>query len=94
MDLIYVAIKVVGYSTDGKQLTTFDNQLELSDGLSILSGGVALAGAAGVAIATPIALGLAVAGAAYYIYQSKDENEKITFDKFIHGYERQPWMHL
>ena len=88
LDLIYVAIKVVRYSTDGKQLTTFDNQLELSDGLSILSGGVALAGAAGVAIATPIALGLAVAGAAYYIYQSKDENEKITFDKFIHGYER------
>lgn len=88
LDLIYVGIKVFGYSTDGKQLTTFDNQLELSDGLSILSGGMALAGAAGVAIATPIALGLAVAGAAYYIYQSKDENEKITFDKFIHGYER------
>lgn len=88
LDLIYVGIKVFGYSTDGKQLTTFDNQLELSDGLSILSGGMALAGAAGVAIATPIALGMAVAGAAYYIYQSKDENEKITFDKFIHGYER------
>lgn len=88
LDLIYVSIKVIRYSTDDKQLTTFDNQLELSDGLSILSGGMALAGAAGVAIATPIALGMAVAGAAYYIYQSKDENEKITFDKFIHGYER------
>ena len=88
LDLIYVSIKVIRYSTDDKQLTTFDNQLELSDGLSILSGGMALAGAAGVAIATPIALGMAALGAAYYVYQSKSENEKITFDKFIHGYER------
>ena len=29
LDLIYVSIKVIRYSTDDKQLTTFDNQLEL-----------------------------------------------------------------
>lgn len=90
LDLAYVDIKIYRSLTDGKELTTYKNQLELSDGLTLLSGGITFTGALIGATTTlfPVAVALAVAGGAYYVYQTNSENEKITLDKFTDGYEK------
>jgi hypothetical protein len=61
LDLAYVDIKIYRSLTDGKELTTYKNQLELSDGLTLLSGGITFTGALIGATTTlfPVAVALA-----------------------------------
>ena len=78
----YVAVTIILAETDGSNLTAAGNTVELGDVAAAVGGALALMGFA------PVAVVAAVAGGAYYVYQSNSRTEKVTWDRFIHGYDK------